>query len=277
MEGRSTAIRALSGIPVVSFESHRPRTLARCFARHGASVLQASAARDTTVPSSPVAETLVRRLRERSLDVVVLSSGVGARTLGATLRPIAPDFPALLDRTTVVACDGDSLAAATEMGARAARRVPPPHTWREILALLDALPLPTAARVAVQEYGQEPVALYLGLLARGHEVFRVPVFRWALPDDVEPLRRGLEAICTRRARIAVFTSPVQVEHLFRIAPDPEVLRRALDDMLVAALGPSCAEALVAHGVRPAMETDRPDLGPFADLVADRAPALLCRS
>lgn len=276
MEGRSTAARALGGVPVVSFDSRRPRTLARLFARHGASVLRAAAARDVTVPSSPAAETLVRHLRERTLEVIVLSSGLGARTLAAAVRPLAPDFPALLERTSVVACDSEGFAAATEMGVRTVRRVPPPHTWREVLALLDALPLPTTARVAVQEYGQEPAALHLGLLARGHEVLRVPVFRFALPDDLEPLRRGIEAICTRQARIAVFTSPVQVEHLFRIAPDPESLRRALDDMIVAALGPTCSEALAAHGIRPAVEADRPDLAPFADLVADRAPALLCR-
>ena len=269
--------RALGGVPVVSFDARRSHALARLFSRHGARVLRAPAVQDTSVPSSPTGDELVRRLRDCSLHALVLLNGVGTRALAAAVARTAPDFPALLERTTVLAGTPGAATAVLELGVRAMHRVPAPHSWRETLGVLDALRLPAGTVVAVQEYGQEPSALLLGMTARGHDVLRVPVYRWALPDDLGPLQRGIEAICRHEARIAIFTSAVQVENLFRAAPDPEGLRRALSETIVAALGPACAEALEAHGVRATLETDRPEIDAFADLVADRAPALLWRS
>jgi len=268
--------RALGGVPLVSFEAQRAQALTRLFSRHGATVLRAPAVREASVPASPGSDDLVRRLRARGLEALLLLTGVGTRALSAAVARTAPDFPTLLARTALVTCGAGALTAVRELGLRDAHRVPPPHTWREILSVVDALGLPLGAAVAVQEYGQEPTALLLGLQARGHEVLRVPVYRWALPDDLAPLHRGIEAICRREARIAVFTSPVQVEHLFRVAADAEAVRTALAEMIVASIGPACSEALEAHGVIPTLEAESPEMGPFADLVATRAPALLCR-
>jgi uroporphyrinogen-III synthase len=47
--------------------------------------------------------------------------------------------------------------------------------------------------------------------------------------------------------------------------------------VVAAIGPVCAEALEAHGVRQALEASPPKMGPLAALIAERAPALLGRA
>lgn len=268
---------SLGGIPLVSFEARRAEALARLFSRHGATVLRAPAVRETSRPESPQGPELLRQLRAGRVDAVVVLTGVGMRALAAAMVPSAPDFPTLLGRTALVARGPSALTALRELGVRDAHRVAPPYTWREILAVFDTLALPVDSRVAIQEYGLEPTALLLGLQARGHEVLRVPVYRWGLPDDLDPLRRGIDAICRHEARIAVFTSPAQVEHLFRVAPDPDALSTALSGMIVASIGPACSEALEAHGVIPTLEADSPRMGPLVHLVADRAPALLCRA
>jgi uroporphyrinogen-III synthase len=67
---------------------------------------------------------------------------------------------------------------------------------------------------------------------------------------------------------------VQVEHLFRVAPDASVLRAALARIVVASIGPVCSEAIEAHGVHPQLEATPPKMGPLVALVAERAPALV---
>ena len=109
-------------------------------------------------------------------------------------------------------------------------QVPEPNTWRETLALLDAR-LPVAGlRVAVQEYGKPVPELTEGLEQRGAVVTRVPVYRWALPEDTGPLRAALTAIAERRIGAALFTAAQQVEHVLQVAADA-----GIEDDLRAAL------------------------------------------
>src|SRR5262249_52421031 len=130
------------------------------------------------------------------------------------------------------------------------------------------------ALVAVQEYGAPVPALVDALGGRGFRVLRVPVYRWALPDDTGPLRAAAAAIAAGSADVVVFTNSAQVEHLFRVAADAERLRAALARMAVASVGPICSEALVAHGVNPDLEASPPKMGPLVALVADRAPNVI---
>src|ERR1700734_3467489 len=91
-----------------------------------------------------------------------------------------------------------TLAALRELGAAIDLHVPEPNTWHETLALLDARLPVSGLRVAVQEYGQPVPELTDGLEHRGAVVTRVPVYRWALPDDTGPLRTALVAIAERQ-------------------------------------------------------------------------------
>jgi uroporphyrinogen-III synthase len=62
-----------------------------------------------------------------------------------------------------------------------------------------------------------------------------------------------------------FTSQVQVDHLYQIAGSERAgaLTVALNERTVTgAIGPTCAGALEAAGVRPAVTADPPKLGPL---------------
>ena len=52
--------------------------------------------------------------------------------------------------------------------------------------------------------------------ARGAQVMRVPVYRWALPEDVEPLKKAVTFVCRGEVDVAIFTTSVQVVHLWQI-------------------------------------------------------------
>jgi uroporphyrinogen-III synthase len=243
--------------------------------RHGATVQRAPALRETPLGESPAALELATRLDGDGVDALILLTGVGTRALAAAVAGSHPHFVDRLSRTTIVARGPKPLAALRELGVSTAHAVPAPHTWRQILDVVDRLGLAPGARVAVQEYGAPPTALVDGLVQRGLDVLTVPVYRWALPVDTGPLRAAVATLARGAADVAVFTSAVQAEHLFQVAGDEGALVRAgLRRAVVASVGPVCSEALEAHEVPPDLEATPPKLGPLVALVAERAGAML---
>jgi uroporphyrinogen-III synthase len=264
----------LAGLRVVAFEARRAAELTRMLERHGARVTSAPALREDRLADSPAARELAAALAEGSIDAVVLLTGVGTKALAAAAG--RDDFPALLERTRIVARGPKPLAALRELGVSGAHPVPAPHTWREALGVLDGLGLPAQARVAVQEYGAPPDALLAALAERPLRVLRVPVYRWALPDDPRPLRDAARALVAGELDVAVFTSAVQVEHLFGVADDAGALRAAFARVAVVSIGPVCSEGLDAHGVHPDLEPSPPKMGPLVALAAERCREIVDR-
>ncbi len=166
--------------------------------------------------------------------------------------------------------------ALRELGLLPHVTAPEPNTWREVLAALDAaLPL-AGKRVAVQEYGIPNPELLAGLEARHARAFGVPVYRWALPEDIGPLRAALRALREQQIDVAVFTSATQVYHVFQVAGeqgDAEALRAALKRVVLASIGPVCSEALGAHGLSPDLEPQHSKMGQLMAEVARRGRAL----
>lgn len=255
---------ALDGIRIVAFESRRAEELARMLERHGAIVTSAPALRETPLDDSPAVAELRNALEDGRVSALILLTGVGTKALVAASEP---NFISLLDALPIVARGPKPLAALRELGVAGALHVHAPHTWREVLPVVDGLGLPPGALIAVQEYGMPPTALVEALAQRGFRVLRVPVYRWALPHDTGPLERGAAGLVASAFDVAVFTSAVQVEHLFRVAPDADALRAALGRVKVASIGPVCSEGLEAHGIRPTLEASPPKLGPLVAAIA----------
>jgi uroporphyrinogen-III synthase len=272
--GASDDARTLAGLRVVAFEARRADELARMLERYGATVLSAPALREAPLARSPAIDELARALAAHEVAALVLLTGVGTRALAPQLAAAPDGFRTLVAGTPIVARGPKPLAALRELGVTGAIPVPSPNTWRELLTTLDGLGLPAGSLVAVQEYGATPAALLRGLAARGLRVLSVPVYRWELPTDTTALRAGVAAIVAREIDVAVFTSATQIEHAFRIADDPRVLRVAFRRVVVASVGPVCSEALEAHGVPIDLESDPPKMGPLVALVAGHAPGLV---
>ena len=76
--------------------------------------------------------------------------------------------------------------------------VPEPNTWRELLAAVDEKRI--AERLSASPCRNTAYRIPIfskGLEARGARVTTVPVYRWALPEDLAPLRAAIDS---RRAR-----------------------------------------------------------------------------
>jgi len=269
---------ALHGLRVLAFESRRATEIADLIRRFGGMPISAPSMREVPLETSPEALEFLRRLEAAAIDIVILLTGVGTRTLAAALADRCPRerLAELLRATTIVARGPKPVAALRELGLTPGILVPEPNTWRELLACLDAQAPVGGRRVAVQEYGRSNAELLDGLRSRGAEVLRVPVYRWDYPLDQGPLRDGVTQLADSRVDIALFTSARQVDHVVETAAR---LGR-LDDLLAAArrvvfasIGPVCSEALQAHGLPVDLEPEHPKMGHLVNAVAQRGPAL----
>jgi len=264
---------------VVAFESRRAAEMATLIQRHGGVPLVAPAMREVPLADQHDAQAFARELEGGGVDVVVLLTGVGTRALADAVAPVLSrqDLAVALGRATVVARGPKPVAALRELGLTPTLVVPEPNTWRELLEALDAHVPVRGRRVAVQEYGVSNPDLLDGLAARGASVLRVPVYRWALPDDLAPLRDAIARLLAGDVDVALFTSATQVEHVTKVAADAADVRAlvsAMGAVVVGSIGPVCSEALRRAGIAVDVEPTHPKMGPLVAETLRAAPALL---
>ena len=168
------------------------------------------------------------------------------------------------------------MAALREMQVPVTITVPEPNTWRELLSAIANRP---ERRIAVQEYGKSNPELLEGLRARGAEVTPVRVYQWDLPEDTRPLREAIRRIVEGQADVAIFTTSIQVTHLFRIAAEAcleEAMLRGLRRMVIASIGPTTSETLEEFGLTPDIVPTHPKMGFLVKETAEQATAALER-
>jgi uroporphyrinogen-III synthase len=211
-------------------------------------------------------------------DLMIFLTGVGTRALDKVLasRYPAGKFAEALRKITVAARGPKPLAALREMQVQVTVTAPEPNTWRELLAALEGR---TERRIAVQEYGKSNSELLEALRANGADVTPVRVYQWDLPEDVAPLREAVHRIAEGRADVAMFTTSIQLPHLFRIATAErltEPMQQALRRMVIASIGPTTTETLEEVGLAPDITPSHPKMGFLVKETAEQAQAILER-
>jgi uroporphyrinogen-III synthase len=168
-----------------------------------------------------------------------------------------------LARCTIVVRGPKPVAVLREWGVRIDHRAPEPNTWHELLSVLQAA-LPLADRVvAVQEYGQPNEEFYAALRLHGAIVLPVPVYRWELPDDVEPLRTAVRRLAADEFDVILITSAQQVHHLLRIARQlglSDACVEAANRCVIGSIGPTATETLRELGLHVDLEPSHPKMG-----------------
>jgi uroporphyrinogen-III synthase len=282
MTEKNTGFR---GLRVLSLESRRSREIGLLISNNGGVPVVAPSTRE--VPSGPNSDELkfAFGLVKDQFAIVIFMTGVGTRALLQAIESVCPreQFVAALSRTKVVARGPKPTAVLRELGVPIALNVPEPNTWREILQALDdnsdKLPL-KGHEVAVQEHGEPSPELYAGLKERGAEVFPVPVYQWALPEDTAPLRDAITALTKQEIDVSLFTSSIQLRHLVQIADEMQLREevvRALNQTMVASIGPVTSETLQEYGIKVSMEPTHPKMGFLVKEAADKSGELVRQS
>ena len=250
------------GRRVLSLESRRATEMATLIRKQGGDPFVAPSMREMPLEQNPEAFSFAERLFAGEFEMVILLTGVGTRYLDRVLstRYESGRLADALRRVTVAVRGPKPAAVMREWQVPIAVQAPEPNTWRELLAALEGR---TEHRVAVQEYGKSNPDLLDGLRARGYEVTTVRAYEWGLPEDTGPLREAVHRLAGGKVDVALFTTSIQITHLFRIAAEEhleEAVRGALQNIFVASIGPTTSEELADWGIKPRMEPSHPKMG-----------------
>ena len=272
---------SLVGLKVVSFESRRAVELAELIRRYGGEPIAAPSMREIPLGENQAALALLPQLEAGKFDLLILMTGVGTRTLNELLltKYTQEKIASALRKARLVARGPKPVAALKELGLEPDTTVPEPNTWREVLATLEQSVDLQGKRIAVQEYGVPNTELVAGLQRRGASVETFAIYKWALPEDVGPLRAAIKKIANGEADVALFTNGAQVDHLFQVAIEDgaeEELRRALKNLVIGSVGPVCTEVLHQFGLEPDLEPEHPKMGALIAETAASARDLLSR-
>ena len=283
----SKVMSEFGGLRVLALESRRAPELSKLISSYGGLPIVAPAMREVPLESNTEALAFATRLFAGEFDIVIFLTGVGARTLLGVVETTykRDEYVAALQRIKVVARGPKPIAALREIGITPALIVPEPNTWRELLGALDDAAQSAvgirvnSARVAVQEYGVSNPELLDGLEKRGARVTRVPVYQWALPNDLAPLRAAIQSLAEGKLDVVLFTTSVQAVHLFQVAAEMNLekeMRAGLERAMVASIGPTTSEELSRQRIRVDLEPSHPKMGFLVREAAERAAEFIRR-
>jgi len=276
-----------AGLRVLALESRRAPELSKLISSYGGLPIVAPAMREVPLESNSEALAFATRLFAGEFDIVIFLTGVGSRALLGVVETTykRDEYVAALQQIKIVARGPKPVAALREIGITPALTVPEPNTWHELLRALDDAAQSTVeirlngARVAVQEYGVSNPELLDGLEKRGARVTRVPVYHWALPNDLAPLREAIQSLAEGKMDVVLFTTSVQAVHLFQVAAAMNLekeMRAGLERAMVASIGPTTSEELSRQRIRVDLEPSHPKMGFLVKEAAERAAEFIRR-
>jgi uroporphyrinogen-III synthase len=255
---------------IAVLESRFGEHLAALLEKQGAIAFRAPALAEEPDLDPESIRRLIADWMAHPVRLAIFQTGVGTRALFEAVDKLglAEQLVELLARCMVAVRGPKPTAVLRSRAVRIDISAAEPYTTIEVLAAIRDVEL-SGERVLVQRYGETNLGLEQGLEARGAQVIEVPTYRWALPQDVGPLLRLLDALDHREIDAAVFTSASQVRNLFDVAGQRggvEKLRHNLNSVLVASIGPVCSDALENAGVHVTLEASPPKLGPLVAML-----------
>jgi uroporphyrinogen-III synthase len=237
--------------------------------------------REVGLESNQQALEFAAKLLEGSYDLVIFMTGMGVRAPVeiAQTRFDRAEFLAALRNVKIAARGAKPSTALRELKVPVHVMSDEPSTWHELVQAIDAAYGDSLGemRVAIQEYGASNPELLAELSSRSRELTRVPVYQWALPEDLQPLRECVLGVLNSIVDVVLFMTAVQVIHLFQVAEQMgmrDKLREALRKTVVLSIGPTTSEELAHYGVEPDFEPSRPKMGFLVNEAAQYASRLL---
>jgi len=260
----------LSGKRVLALESRRRDEMRTLIEKQGGAATVAPALREVALEDSvggkgATLERFARSLLQGKVDYLVCMTGVGTRMLLRELEKRSFEALEALREVHIVVRGSKPLNVLREAG-YSATLVEKPHTWREVQSYFAALERTdpkvlalSGKRVSIAEFGEEtPLELQDFLCAQGAKVDPLPLYRWGLPEDTEPLERAILELVKGKFDLLLLTSGIQLWHLMGKALEMElesVVRKALEAVPIASIGPSCTESVHELGLKVALESD----------------------
>ena len=270
-----------NGLRVLALETRRSAEIEEIVRKYGGEPLVVPAVREIRLESQEHAFLFAAGLMRGEYDLVIFLTDPGVRTLIDVVRGRydLETFLAALRKVKVASRGPKPAAALAHYGVQVSVTAPEPYTWRELMNGIeehfgDAL---ADMRVAVQEYAASNPEFLLALAESSKSVTRIPLYEWALPEDVKPLRECVLGIARKYVDIVLFTTAVQVIHLFQVANGmacTDSMQAGLQACVILSIGPSTSEELRRHGLTPDFEPAHPKIHSLLLEALEQLPQLL---
>jgi uroporphyrinogen-III synthase len=251
---------------VAILETRAGAHLAELVARRGGLPMLAPALEEVPDLDPAAVLALLERWRIEPYKICIFQTGVGTRALfsATDAAELTQELKDLIAASLVVVRGPKPVGELNARGIRIDIRAASPFTSETVLAAMSDIEVKDSS-ILVQRYGAANQVLTAALEARGAAVHEIATYRWALPTNTQPLVDLLAALAERRVHAVVFTSAVQMHHLFAVAERCGAglqLADHLNRCIVASIGPVCSRTLREYGVTPSLEANPPKLGPL---------------
>jgi len=273
-----TQDKKFEGLTVAAFESRMAMEMARLIERYGGRSFVAPALREIPIHDNAAALRFGTRLIDGQVDILILMTGIGTSALFEILHVRHPLslIMARLKQTAIVARGPKPIAALKTLGITPTLTVPEPNTWVEVVSVLDEYRPVKGLRIAVQEYGVSNPELLEALSRRGAEVFTVPIYRWALPEDTGPLKHVLGEIVAGNIDVMLVTNAAQIDHVIQLLEQDgmtEQFKEACRKIVVASIGPTASERLRHYNLPIDLEPSHSKMGILVKETAEQVYSL----
>ncbi len=272
---------SFDGLRVLSLESRRAKEVEKLIRTYSGQPLVVPVMREVKLDSNHAALEFAAKLIQGELDVVIFLTGSGVRAL---LEVVSTKFDRevfleALRRVKVVTRGTKPDSVLREWKVRPVTSAAEPTTWHELLDAIDRYFGDTlkTQRVAVQEYGASNPEMLAELTERCASLLKVPVYQWALPHDLQPIRECIRSVAQAGVDVVLFTTAVQVIHLMLVAEEMHVvveLLAGLRSIVVVSVGPTTTAELLHYGITPDFEPSRPKMGFLVNEAAQYSPQVL---
>jgi uroporphyrinogen-III synthase len=264
---------------VLSLESRRAKEIEGFIQRLGGDAFVAPSVAERPIENVGVAANIVAQLESGVFDLLICMTGTGLAFLRDLVEAEMPveRLAEALRKVTIISRGPKPVPLLRALNVPVHVVVPEPNTWREIVAAVEPR---EERRVAVQEYGRPNLQMNAALEALGAHVTPLVLYRWTLPDDIEPLREAARRLATGHVDSMIFTSSIQLDHLLEIARDlqleDQVYETLRSKVAVASVGPVMTEALEAQGIPVDIVPKHPKMASLVKAAADESADVLRR-
>lgn len=272
---------SFKGLRVLSLESRRAKEVEKLIRTYGGEAIVVPSMREVGLESNDETVQFAAKLLAGELDLVVFLTGVGVRAMLEIVetRFDKEEFLAALRKVKIAARGAKPSTALRELKIPIHAISEEPSTWRELMRAMEesfGAALGTM-RIAVQEYGASNPEFLAELSSRSADLLKVPVYQWALPEDLQPMRDCVSSLVAGEIDVVLFMTAVQVIHLFQVAEQMsliEEITQSLRSIVVLSIGPTTSEELAHYGIQPDFEPSRPKMGFLVNEAAQYSRRLL---
>jgi uroporphyrinogen-III synthase len=239
-----------NGARVLSLESRRAPDMQTLIESFGGIATVAPSIREVPLEANTELLEFDQALRDSAVSDLVCMTGVGTKIL---LRQLTPEALMALKTVRLVLRSNKAVTVLREYELTGTL-VSEPHTWHEVLEYYQSIGKLEGRNIWIAEFGDTAPEAFVQSLGRlGANVFLIPVYRWALPENTAPLEKAIREAIQNEFDWLLLTSGVQLWHAVDYARGLGVeteFRTALTKLKIASIGPACDEAIFELGFTP---------------------------